>query len=378
MPPPPARLFSIRAVFGLFVWAMAGSAAAQGPPPGDMPPPEVTVEAVRAADLDYPVDYAARVAGSRDVQVRARVGGILLERAYQEGAEVKAGDLLFRIDPEPYQVRLARSQAQLHQEEARLLSADRNWKRIEPLFRSKTASGRERDDALSALELAQASVALAEAEVRAAGIDLGYTEVKAPIGGVTSREAVSEGSLIGVGREDGLLTSITQLDPAYVNFAIPESEMALLRDAIQSGQLRIDVITAGGARLAKDGKLTYTDQMIDSRTGTAQARAVLQNPEQRLLPGQFVRAVLRGVVLKGAISIPARALLQGADGPYVLTVKDVGAGVPEIRPVTLGPEVKGRLILTGGVREGEFVVVEGMIKVMPGQPVRASLAGPTQ
>jgi membrane fusion protein (multidrug efflux system) len=353
-----------------------GKAMAQQAPP----PPEVAVQPVSARDVPLTFEYAGRVTGSREVQVRARVSGILLERTYVEGQVVKQGDVLFRIDPETYQVQLTRAEAQLAQEQARLLQAERNWKRIQPLFQRETVSARERDEALSALDLARASVAVAEAEVKAARISLDYTKVVAPVSGVTSQEAVSEGSLVGTGATDSLLTRITQLDPLYVNFAIPDSEWAARTAQINEGivtlppdrNLVVEVRTSAGAALDVEGRLNYTDSSIDPQTGTISARAVVPNPDNKLLPGQFVRVVVKGMTLKNAITIPQPALMQGPQGPFVYIVTPEGQA--QVRPVKLGRAMGDQWVVTDGLAPGDRVVTEGVIKVRPGQPVRTAAA----
>lgn len=354
-------------------------AQAQAPAP---PPPEVATVAVQAHDVPLSFEYAGRVTGSREVEVRARVGGILLERTYVEGSTVKKGDVLFRIDPEPYRVKLARAEAQLRQEQARLMQAERTWKRIEPLYRSETASGRDRDEALSALDLARASVAVAEAEVRAAKIDLDYTQVTAPVSGVTSRETMSEGSLVGTGSADGLLTHITQLDPVYVNFAIPDQEATTYRDAVETGSvaapadgtLAVEVRGAGGVTLGAGGRLNYTDRTVDPRTGTVQARAVVPNPDGKLLPGQFVRTVVKGLTLKNAVTIPQKAVMQGPQGTFVYVVPEEGEVQAQVRPVKLGRAVGSEFVVADGLKSGDRVVTDGVIKVRPGAKVRAIAA----
>ncbi|HYG87846.1 MAG TPA: efflux RND transporter periplasmic adaptor subunit [Azospirillum sp.] len=358
---------------------------AQAQPPAP-PPPEVSAVTVQPHDVPLSLEYAGRVTGSREVEVRARVSGVLLERTYVEGSRVKQGDVLFRIDPEPYQIKLARAEAQLRQEEARLMQAERNWKRIEPLFRSETASGRDRDEALSALDLARASVAVAQAEVKAARIDLNYTQVVAPVSGITARETMSEGSLVGTGSTDGLLTHITQLDPVYVNFAIPDAEATTYRESVEQGaveipadgKLPVRVRTAAGTLTEESGQLNYTDSTVDPRTGTIQARAVIPNPDGRLLPGQFVRAVVQGMTLKNAVTVPQKAVMQGPQGPFVYVVPGEGETQAQVRPVKLGRAMGNEFVVADGLKGGERVITEGVIKVRPGAPVRVAPAQAAQ
>lgn len=377
----PTRIRTLAAVFAAGMSLAACGDQQQQQQRAAMPPPEVEVIEVAARDLPLTYEYAGRITGSREVEVRARVGGILLERTYVEGQAVKQGDVLFRIDPEPYRVQLARAEAHYRQEEARLLQADRNWKRIAPLYERDTVSERQRDEALSALDLAKAGVAVAQAEVNAAKISLGYTEVRAPVSGVTSTEAVSEGSLVGTGANESLLTRITQLDPLYVNFAIPDSEWTTLQVAIAEGRIQtesarlmpIEVRLTSGGPVQLVGQLDFTESSVDPATGTIRARAVVPNPEGRLLPGQFVRVTLRGLTLKDGIGVPQKAVMQGPQGAfvYVLAEKD-GQVQAQVRPIRLGQAVNDAWVVSRGLASGDRVVTEGIMKVRPGQPVRAA------
>lgn len=346
--------------------------AAAAPPP----PPEVAIVTVVAQDLPIETEFAGRTAGSREVEVRARVQGILLERTYVEGERVEAGTVLFRIDPRPYEVTLQHAQARLQEAQARLRAAERDWERADTLYRRKVGSERTRDDALSALELARANVALARAEVNAAQIDLDYTTVKAPIDGVTGREVMSEGSLVGTTPDNSLLTRLTQLDPIHVNFAIPDAEWLRQRELIESGRL----VTTNGKRLAAElrladgrtyayaGQVDFTDTTVDRETGTIQARAVFPNPDGEILPGQFVRIVLKGLIRTDTIVVPEAAVMQGPQGTFVYRV--TADNRAEAAPVTTGPAVAAGWIIEDGLRPGDRIVAEGVIRVRPGQPVR--------
>jgi len=194
-----------------------------------MPAPEVAVATVAAGDLPLLLEYTGRAAGSRDVEVRARVGGILLERLFEEGSAVRKGDVLFRIDPAPYRAAAAQARAELGVARARLNEAQRQRDRIVPLFEKNAASQRQRDEAVSQYEVGAANVAAATASLQTAELDLGYTDVRAPISGLTSREARSEGSLVAANDDTSLLTRIVQTDPIYVEFALPETEAAIVR-----------------------------------------------------------------------------------------------------------------------------------------------------
>lgn len=364
------------------------AACGEGTPPKEAakapaapPPPEVVATIVKAADVPLSFEYAGRAAGIREVEVRARVGGILQKRMFVEGQAVKEGDVLFQIDPAPYEAALSQARAQLQQEQARLVQAEQNWARIQPLVERGFTSRKDRDDAQSNLNLARGSVAQAQAQVKTATINLGYTKVTAPVGGVTSRETVSEGSLIGTSQADSLLTKITQTGSVYVNFAIPDTEASFLRQAIATGRLQ----SADGARLPVEvrpgggvqpitGVLDFTDSSIDVATGTVRARARIENQAQVLTPGQFVRVVVRGVIQPNAIAIPAPSLMQGPQGTYVLAL---GAeDKVEVRPIKVGRQTDKGWLVDSGLKDGDRVIVEGVMKARPGQPVRIAQAQP--
>ncbi|HXF08569.1 MAG: efflux RND transporter periplasmic adaptor subunit [Pseudomonadota bacterium] len=349
---------------------------AQGAAP---PAPEVGVITVQPRDVAVENEYAGRTAGFREVEVRARVTGILQKRTYVEGQRVKAGDVLFQIDPAPFVVALERAQARLQDAEARLRQAERDWVRVAALYEENAISARERDASQSNLDLARANLAAAKTDVEAARIDLGYTRVEAPVSGVTSLEVRSEGSLVGPGAADSLLTRITQLDPLYVNFSYPDADALRQRALLASGKLTM----AGEERLAAElrfgdgsvygheGYISFTDSTIDPATGTVRARAVFPNPEASLLPGQFVRIVPKGLTRKGVIVIPQAAVMQGPQGTFVYVVGEDDKA--KVQPVTTGSTLKSEWLIEEGLKPGDRVIVDGVIKVRPGSPVKAAV-----
>ena len=373
------RLFTIAAgmvALGLSVTACEEQESAHGGAPAAPPPPEVLLTTIETKDIPVSYEYAGRVAGSREIEVRARVSGILMERTYTEGELVKQGDLLFLIDPAPYEAALAQAEAMLQQQQATLAQAEREWKRISSLFERNAVSARERDSALSTLELAKATVAGARAEVRTAKINLDYTRVEAPISGVTSQEAVSEGSLVGTGQDSSLLTRISQLDPVYVNFAVPDAESLQLRNMQESGaltlpddgRLKVDLKLSDGSLMADAGYVDFTDSTIDQNTGTIRNRAVASNPNRDLMPGQFVRVMVKGMVLRDAVTVPQAAVLQGPKGMMVYVVD--GENVAKPQPIQIGKAIGDRWLVRDGLKNGDKVIIEGVIKVRPNQPVR--------
>jgi len=281
--------------------------------PGQMPPPEVNVVVVQPRDLPAMFEQVGQVAGVRQVEVRPRVTGILQRWNYQEGAPVRAGESLFTIDPAPFQAALAQSQAELASAEARHAQTQRNAARLKPLYEAKATSQRDYDDAVSNEQIAAADVKAASARLTKGRLDLEYTRVLAPIGGITSRALQSEGSLVQA--QQTLLTTISQIDPINVIFSFTESEHLKFTRAVTEGRLTlpkdgkfdVKLKLADGSVYAGTGKVDFTDVRVNPETGTIEARAVIANPKAALRPGQFARVQLSGGVRVGAIAIPQRA-----------------------------------------------------------------------
>lgn len=369
----PARAAVASSVVAVAFCSITG--CGKGPPQGgEMPAPEVAVAAVTTGNVPTLLEYTGRAVGSRDVEVRARVSGILLERRYEEGSAVNKGDLLFRIDPEPYRAAAAQARAELGVEQARLEEARRQRDRIVPLFEKNAASQRQRDEVVSQFEVAQANVEAARARLRTAQLDLGYTDVRAPIGGLTSREVRSEGSLVAAGTESSLLTRIIQTDPIYVEFTIPATDAVLMRKATAAGtdSLAVKLAFDDDGKPLEGGKLSFVDTSVEQGSGTVRARAVFANGSHTLVPGQFARVRVEGVAVQGATSLPRRAVMSGAQGSFVWVV---GAGdTVALRPVQLAGESGELALVAGGVKAGERVIVEGVLKVRPGAKVKIATA----
>lgn len=341
---------------------------------GGMPPAAVVVQQATLADVTVRQDYAGRARGAREVEVRARISGILEQRLYEEGQMVREGDALFRIDRKPAAAALQRARAQRQVAEADVQQAEREWKRISSLFERNAVSERERDSAQSALELARANLAVANAGVAQAELDLGYTDVTAPISGVTSLEDFPEGSLIDTGT---LLTTIVQLDPVHVRFALPEND-ANIRRAAREGMVRTDqeqnvsarLVLADGSEYDLDGRIDFTASTLDPRTGTVSARAVFPNPEQVIVPGQFVRVRVELQSFDDVITVPERAVTQGQNGPVVYVVDEDSKA--RVREVELGPVSDGRQILLSGLDAGDRYIVSGLVNLRDGAAVNVT------
>ncbi|MFL9826694.1 efflux RND transporter periplasmic adaptor subunit [Rhodoplanes sp. SY1] len=344
------------------------------------PPPEVGIVTVTPREIPLPVTYAGRIGAPRDVEIRPRVGGLLLSREFDEGARVKAGQVLFRIDPATFRVALARVAAQLAQAQATLTQAQENFGRISELRSRNVASEQQLEQAIAARDQARAAVDLARAEVEAARLNLDYTTIVSPMDGVTALTSPAVGSLIQP--QQTLLTTITPLDPAYVNFSFTDQEAQDFRELnehrakpILEKDLTVELRFGDRSRYDKPGRIDTSAQRVDQQTGTIQARAIFPNPDGVLLPGQFVRVVIRGVTLPDALVVPERAVSQGPQGASIYVV--TAAGVAEARPVRLGQEVRDGFVVRSGLQPGERVVVDGVIRVKPGQPVRAVAAAPS-
>lgn len=345
------------------------AACGQQEKPQAPPPVEVGAMQVQANGLPLALEHAAQLRGVREVEVRARVSGILLKRSYREGSRVKANDLLFKIDPAPFQAEVERARAQVGVQQASLQQAERDRGRIVELYQQKLVSVRDRDAAIAADESAKAGVEAAQAALRTAQLNLSYTDVRAPIDGLTSREVRSEGSLVTAGSDSSLLTHIVQADRLYVEFSMPSAEAESLR-AADASKVSVRVTDIQGKVLADGARIEFIAPSIGDETGTVDVRAVFENKSEVLLPGQVVRAHVEGVTLAGSLVIPKRAVLHGIQGPFVWVIgADNKIGAP--RPVELGPTSGNNVVVSTGLTAGDRVVVDGILKVQPGAAVKA-------
>ena len=354
-------------------------------PQNNVEPQIPVVGAVRLEPQNVPLsfEFSARAQGSKETEVRARVGGILLKRNYVEGSAVKEGNILFEIDPDQYQVALDRAEANMAQVEANLKNAEIDWARKEKLAKDRIVSEKALDDARAALDSYKASYMQAKAEVNAAKLNLDYTKVKAPISGITSMEAQSEGSLISA---NGILTSITQLDPIYVIFSASENEILSLSNMVERGLIRnpynkseIFALAkfSDGSTYNKEGKINFINPSIDESTGTIKLRAVFENPEQRLRPGQFLRLAMEGLTRINALLVPQEAVMQSGAGSYVYRINAEGK-VESVSVQTGLVAPDGSWIIDEGLSPGDIVVTTGLMKIRPGMSVKAQLEPQTE
>lgn len=341
-------------------------------------PPPVEVTVVQANPHDTPVtfEFPGKTESSREVEIRARVTGYLDKIAYREGAMVKQGELLFEIDPRTFKADLANAMGNLAQEQAKLDNARATLNRIKPLAKENAVSQKDLDDANAAVLTAQAAVQSAKAKVQDAEINLGYTTIRSPLAGLSSRSQKKVGSLISAETGDNLLTTIFQLDPIWVNFSIGENDILKYREARatghlqapESGKVQVELVLADNSVYPQKGIIDYVAPTIDPQTSTQALRATVRNPQKTLMPGLFVRVRLEGLSRTNVIMIPQRAVMQGPQGKFVYVV---GAdNKAEAKPVQVGAFNSDQWIVTSGLTGGEQVIVDGVIKVRPGSPVR--------
>ncbi len=353
------------------------AAAPAGAPGGGMPPAQVGVITVQPQSVPVMSELPGRLEAVRTAQVRARVAGILQKRLFTEGADVKAGQPLFQIDPATFQAALDSAQATQAKAEANLAQASALVKRYEPLQAAKAISPQEFLNAQVAQRQAQADVAGAKAAVQTARINLGYAGVTAPISGRIGRALVTEGALVGQG-EATQLALIQQVNTLYVNFTQPANEVIKLRAAMKSGALKragadaaeIRVVLDDGKEYPLPGKLLFSDLSVDATSGQVSLRAELPNPEGLLLPGMYVRVRLEQAQVDGGILLPQQAVTRGAQADTVMVVDDKGMVSP--RQIKLGGAKGSDWVVLGGLKTGEQVMVDGFQKMMnPKAPVKA-------
>ena len=356
--------------------ACGPSGGGQGGPPGGMPPAEVRTITVQPQVVLAPFEYTGQTAGSREVEVRARVTGILLKRSFLEGGAVKQGQSLYTIDPAPLQAALARAEADVGVAAARLDQARRESARLRTLVADKFVSQKLADDAASAEAIGEAELKAARARLTEARLNLEYTRVESPATGIASRSLRSEGTLVS--GPEVLLTTVTQVDPIWVNFGIPDDERLRLQRESDAGRLvlpedgrfEVTVRLADGSVYARTGRLAFADIRISGQTGTSDARAELPNPEGRLRPGQFVRVTLNGATRPNAVLVPQRAVLEGPQGKFVYVVDEKSTA--QARPVEVGEWAGSDWIVIGGLKPGERVIIDGVMRIGPGAPVKVA------
>ena len=366
------------AVSGCQRSAPAAAAPGGAPAAPGAAAPALPVAVVQAAASTVPavIEVPGRTEGSREVEVRARVSGILEKQLFVEGDTVRAGAPLYRIDRAPFEIALAQARAQLEQERSRLARAQIEARRLKQLVDERAISQREYDDATAAQQQTTATLALAQARVREAELNLSYTTVSAPIAGITGRNLRSEGSLVTANTEASLLTTIAQANPIWVRFSLSEAENRQLRGARADAEApRVTLVGQDGRPVGEPGRLNFAASAVDTRLGTVQVRAEFPNAKLALLPGQFVQVRLEAGQAQGFL-VPQQAVQQNEQGRFVWVVSEDGKATP--RPVDTGTWVGSDWAIRGGLNAGDRVIVDNLIKLRPGVPVQpVAAAAPT-
>ncbi|MBI2768483.1 MAG: efflux RND transporter periplasmic adaptor subunit [Burkholderiales bacterium] len=352
--------------------ACGDSSAPAGGPGGGMPPAEVGVVTVAPGDVGLVTELPGRLEASRVAQVRARAAGIVLQRLFREGSDVRAGQPLFRIDSAPYAASYASAQAGLAKAQANAAQATALAQRYKPLVEANAISKQDYANAVAAQGTAEADVAAGRAAVQTAGINLGYANVMAPISGRIGRALVTEGALVGQG-EATQLALIQQIDPMYVNFTQSSTEVLELRRALEAGRLKrvagtqaasVRVVLEDGSEHPRTGRMLFSDLSVDPTSGQVTLRAEVPNPGGVLLPGMFVRVRLEQAQAGNAILLPQQAVTRSTQGDSVMVVGADGKVAP--RPVKIGGDQRGQWVILDGLKAGEQVMVDGFQKLRPG------------
>lgn len=334
-------------------------------------PAPVAVHTVSVAPRNVPIRFTlpGQVEGSKEVEVRARVSGILQKQFYKEGDPVRQGAPLFEIDRAPYEVALSQAKAQLSQAAARADQTVREEARLKPLVDDRAVSRKEYDDAISARQLAEASLQQAKAGVEQAELNLSYTHVNAPVAGISGRATHSVGTLITTDTNGSLLTTINQLSPIWVRFSLAESDLAKIPGGRvgRGTPLDVQVLFADGTPYEGKGELNFAATAIDSKLGTQQLRAEFANPREQLLPGQFVNVVVNAGQRDNVFLVPQAAVVQTEKTNMVFVVGPDGNA--QARAVQMGDWIGSDWTVVGGLKSGDRVIVDNLLKVRPGAPV---------
>lgn len=370
-----SELRTMAASLMCLLFGLGAFAQAQAPAPSMEP--AVVVARIQVEEISKPEDFTGRVEAIDSVDIRARVEGFLRAIDFQPGQQVQAHDSLFEIEPDQFQAQLASAQAELARTQAALTSAQQAYQRTKELFASRTISQAAMDTATENYDIARANVTAAQAAVDLAQLNVSYTNIKAPISGVISKSNFSVGSLINA--SSGPLARIVRLDPLRVAFALAESTLITFRQQESHGasppKLDLSLRLANGTMFKGTGRIEYVDSEVNPQTGTATARAIFDNPDRILVPGQFVTLIVREQDAPRLPVVPQTAVLRDREGPYVYVL---GAdNTVSMRRVELGTRVATGWAVTKGLSGGDEVVVQGVQRLRDGIKVQPTEALPT-
>ncbi|CAO3450729.1 efflux RND transporter periplasmic adaptor subunit [Azospirillum largimobile] len=360
--------------------SVSGAAMGQGQPGAGQtaPPPAVTTVPVQNRDVAPATEFIGRIEAIRSFDARPRVEGTVEQVAFQEGQDVHEGDLLYVIEPAPYQASLDSAKAQLASAEAKLREAERAYARADELRQRGNVSQAQLDQALADRDAAQADVMMNQAQVRTAEINLGYTRIASPVDGRIGATAVTQGNLVNP--STGVLATVVQLDPIRVVFSVADRDMLAFQrrfDARQPAQAAAEkyvptLVLPDGSDYAEQGQIEFANNRVDPQTGTVSIRATFANPQRLLLPGQYVTVQIRRDQPEQRPVVPVASIQQDQQGSYVLVLDDQNR--VQRRPVQTGAQVDQSLVVEKGLTAGETVVVGGVQKVRPGMVVQPTPA----
>jgi membrane fusion protein, multidrug efflux system len=370
---------------GIRLFAASASAAAlfglagcskEAPPPARMAP-QVSVQTVQPRSIPVAWTVVAQTESSRQVNIVARVSGFLDKIAYREGELVKEGDLMFQLDPKPFQAQLDAARGELQAQQARFTTAKATLERVKPLAQQNALSQSDLDKAQGDFDASAAAVFSAQAKVKETELNLGYATIRSPLTGVSSSAAQRQGTYINATTDTAKLTYVAALDPIWVNFSVSQNQAAKRREDVAAGRIalppnqdyEVEILLSDGRPYPRKGRISFADPSFSQDTGSFLVRAVLPNPKGELRPGMFVTAILRGATRPNAIVVPQLAVQQGSSGHLVYVVK--ADGTAEVRPVIVGDyEGERDIVIIKGLAAGDRLVTEGALRVVPGQPVK--------
>jgi membrane fusion protein (multidrug efflux system) len=344
---------------------------------GEMPPPAVGVLEIKAHPVPVMSELPGRIAATRISEVRARVSGILQERVFEQGSLVHQGDVLYRIDPKLFQVRVASAKAALQKAKAVQANAKQQLERQRSLRERNVSTAVDYDTAAVNLAQADADVAAQQAAFDEAEINLDYTQVRAPITGIIGGALVTEGTLVTAEGASNLAL-IQQIDPVYADFTQSAQDLLALKRAVSEGKLQspapgqasVELVFDGGKSYSKPGKLLFSNANVDPNTGQVTLRAEFPNPQGDLLPGMYVRVRIEQAIQKSGITIPQRAVIRDAEGnPQILVLAPDQTA--QVRNIALGASLGAEWIVLSGLKDGETIIADGVQKVTPGGKVAA-------
>ena len=366
----------MRTVAGVLLALTAVVTAGCGKPQADTRatgprPVPVVVSQVIEKTVPVQIEAIGNVEAYSTVSIKPQVSGPLMTVHFREGDDVKKGQLLFTIDPRPFQVALTQTQAQLERDKTIAANNRVQAKRYLELFQQGVAARQQSDDLTSAAEAQDAQVRSDEANIEAMKLNLEYCSIFSPIDGRTGSLQVHEGNLVKA-NDVPILVVINQIQPIFVDFAIPEQQLAEVKRFRDTGQLRVEVVIPNDPGMPERGTLSFVDNTVDATTGTIRLKAVFPNPLRRLWPGQFVNVVLTLAASPNTVVVPAQAVSSGQNGNFVFVVKD--DNTVESRPIVTGKTIHGDTVVEKGLRPGETVVTDGQVRLAPGSPVTVKQA----